>query len=226
LRILKEDGLIITRQGSGAFARERAEKPISLRPYIEQAFRVENVAIDFMGYTAETLHGMLTEPLDKIRDGRMSPQSVTLRLLLADMTQPLALPRLVGVDDPTANEPVRQRVAEIGACHVKALTATVEELQDLGLVPRASIEIKVFGSAPAFKAYVLNKTEAFFGIYPVTELAVTIAGEKQKTLDLMGKDTMLFHFSDDGDPESRGTQFVGQITQWFDSMWNIAKAAP
>lgn len=39
LRILEDDGLVSSRQGSGMFARERTAKPVGLRPHIEQAFR-------------------------------------------------------------------------------------------------------------------------------------------------------------------------------------------
>ena len=40
-----------------------------LRPFIEQAFTAEHVAIDFAGFSGETLHGVIQEPLDKIRTG-------------------------------------------------------------------------------------------------------------------------------------------------------------
>ena len=73
LRILKDEGLVSSRQGSGMFVRERTARPVGLRPHIEHAFGQEHVRIDFSGYTAETLHGMLAEPLDKVREGRLSP---------------------------------------------------------------------------------------------------------------------------------------------------------
>ncbi len=103
LRILKDEGLIASRQGSGMFVRERTARPVGLRPHIEQAFEKEHVRIDFSGYTAETLHGIISEPLDKVREGRLSPQSIKIRLLLSDMTQPLALP-VATSNDPQASE--------------------------------------------------------------------------------------------------------------------------
>src|SRR3954454_16469128 len=99
LRILKDEGLVASRQGSGMFVRERTARPVGLRPHIEQAFEQEQVRIDFSGYTAETLHNAIQEPLDKIRDGRLTPRSVRLRLLLSDMTRPIALPSRAG-DEP------------------------------------------------------------------------------------------------------------------------------
>ena len=68
LRVLRDERLIITRQGSGAFVRAQTERPVGLRPHVEEAFNRSNVTVDFAGFSGETLHGALTEPLDKIRD--------------------------------------------------------------------------------------------------------------------------------------------------------------
>jgi hypothetical protein len=57
-----------------------------LRPHIEQAFTAEHVVIDFAGFSGETLHGVIQEPLDKIRTGEIKPASVTIRMLLPDTT--------------------------------------------------------------------------------------------------------------------------------------------
>ncbi|WP_267896166.1 hypothetical protein [Intrasporangium calvum] len=36
----------------------------------------------------------------------------------------------------------------------------------------------------------------------------------------MGKDAVHFQFTDDGEPDSTGSQFVAQTQTWFDSIWN------
>ena len=219
LRILKDEGLITSRQGSGMFVRERTARPVGLRPHIEQAFEQPDVRIDFSGYTAETLHGMLAEPLDRVREGRLTPKSIAVRLLLSDTSKPLALP--VGVDNEPANaDDIRGRMAEISARHAGAITATVEELADLGLVEQATVETRMHGSAPLFKVYVLNHTDVFFGYYPVVRHAVRVNGDKEEIFDPMGKDAILFQHTDDGDPESTGSQFVSQTRTWFDSIWS------
>ena len=41
------------------FVRERTARPVGLRPHIEQAFEQPSTSIDFSGYTAETLHGVI-----------------------------------------------------------------------------------------------------------------------------------------------------------------------
>jgi hypothetical protein len=56
-------------------------------------------------------------------------------------------------------------MADISRRHAGAIADTVEELQDLGRVPEASVEIRVHGSAPLFKLYLVNDVDACFGYY-------------------------------------------------------------
>jgi len=226
LRILKDEALVVSRQGSGMFVRQRTEKPIGLRPHVEKAFEADSVRLDFLGYTAETLHGAIAEPLDKIRAGRLTPQSIQVRILASDMTQPVALPVAISGDD-AETAAARARVADIGTRYIGAITDAVEELADLGLVPHANVETRRFGAAPMFKAYVINDADAFFGYYPVVKHEVRVDGQHIATYDPMGKDAVLFHWTDDGDIESVGTQFVIETRKWFDSVWDsIATEVP
>jgi len=226
LRILKDDGLVVSRQGSGVFARARTEKPVGLRPHIERAFEQPHVTIDFSGYTAETLHGAIAEPLDKVRSGRLTPESIRIRLLLSDMARPLAVP-VATSGGPEASAPVRDRMLAISARHAGAITATIEELADLSLVPEATVETRLHGSAPLFKVYVVNETDAFFGYYPIVRHEVRIEDRRQAIYDPMGKDAIMFHHVDDGDPDSKDGQFVAQTRAWFESVWTtIATPAP
>lgn len=218
LRILKDDGLVASRQGSGMFVRERTARPVGLRPHIEQAFRNPEVRIDFSGFTAETLHGIITEPLDRVREGRLQPESVTLRLLLPDLASPLALPVAAG-GDAAQSQLARERMADITDRHTGAIRAAVEELEDLGLVPQAKVEARVYDSSPLFKAYIINDSDAFFGYCPVMRHDVLLGRKRTAIYDPMGKDAVMFHYIDDGDPESTGTQFVTQTRNWFDSIW-------
>ncbi len=63
-----------------------------LRPYIEHAFTAEHVIIDFAGFSGETRHSVVQEPLDKIRTGEIKPESVSIRMLLPGTTRPMAIP--------------------------------------------------------------------------------------------------------------------------------------
>ncbi|TCP57283.1 regulatory GntR family protein [Tamaricihabitans halophyticus] len=222
LRELRDEGLIVSRQGSGVFVRERTERPVGLRPHIEQAFEAEEVTIDFAGFSGETLHGAISEPLDKIRIGRLRPKSISVRLLVPDPSMPWNLP--CTVEDRADSPEFRQRAEDIMRRHTLAVVDAVTELGNLGLVEKASAEIRVHPAAPLFKLYLINNEESFFGYYPVREHVVSYtSGNTQAIYDLMGKDTILFHHSINDDDTSTGSQYVEQSRMWFDSMWtNVA----
>jgi DNA-binding transcriptional regulator YhcF (GntR family) len=218
LRLLRDERLIVTRQGSGAFVRAQTQRPIGLRPHVESAFERPEVSIDFAGFTGETLHGVLQEPLDKIRAGRLTPTSIAIRILLPDLTQPSVVPALAdGTDDPEQ----RQRMASIARRHVEAIADSVHELADLKLVDQAAVEVRAYAAASLVKLYIVNREEVFFGFYPVIQHTVTSKGKKTAIRDLGGKDSTLFHFTIDDDDHSVGTPFVEQSLAWFDSVWTI-----
>jgi DNA-binding transcriptional regulator YhcF (GntR family) len=217
LRVLRDEGLIVSRQGSGVFVRARTEQPVGLRPHIERAFESGRVAVDFAGLSGETLHGALQKPIDKVRAGRHVPDSIRIRWLLPDPSTPWALP---GRTDDLSDDPdFRERARKIMLRHTEPIIDSVNELADLGLVKEASAEVRVHRVAPLFKLYLINDAEAFFGFYPVRPHAVTIGGEQHKVYDLMGKDATLFHHAADQDEASLGSQYVAQARIWFDSMW-------
>ncbi len=217
LRTLRDDRLIVTRQGSGAFVRAQTERPVGLRPHIEAAFDRPHVSVDFAGFSGETLHGALQEPLDKIRAGRLTPESVAVRILLPDFSTPTVVPSRsdVGADDPA----VRERAERITRRHTEAIIESLQELGELGLVRSASAQVRRHGTAALFKVYILNNEEVFFGFYPVVERSVTIKGKSTPIFDVLGKDVPLFHFAmGDGD-EAMTSQYVQQARGWFDSVW-------
>jgi DNA-binding transcriptional regulator YhcF (GntR family) len=217
IRVLRDEGLIVSRQGSGVFVRERTARAIALRPHVERAFEQPKVSIDFAGFSGETLHGVLQEPLDKIRVGQLRPESITIRVLIPDTRQPWGIP--CRVDDLADEPPFRERAEQITRRHTEAITESVAELADLGLVNTATAQVRVHRATPMFKLYILNGDEAFFGFYPIAEHAVTLHGQPVAMFDLMGKDATLFHYERTDDPGSVGAQYIDQAQAWFDSMW-------
>ncbi|MFQ6230488.1 GntR family transcriptional regulator [Nocardia sp. NPDC002869] len=218
IRILRNEGLVISRKGSGVFVRERTERPVGLRPHIERAFEANSVTIDFAGFSGETLHGAITEPLDRIREGRLRPESLTIRLLVPDTSVPWSLP--ANADDLSDSPPFRQRMGRITERHAMGIFDAVQELGTLGLVASATAQVRTIPVVPLFKLYILNGERSFFGFYPVYEHKLELAGEPQAIWDLAGKDATLFHHSQDSDLDSNESQFVEQSKAWFDSMWN------
>ena len=222
LRILRDERLIVTRQGTGAFVRTSTEKPVGLRPHIEAAFERPHVSIDFAGFSGETLHGALTEPLDKIRAGRLSPETIAVRLLLPDLSHPSSVPAAATEDgDDTA---VRRRAEAIMRRHTESIVAEVQELADLGLVRNATAEIRQHRTAALFKLYIINNEQAFFGFYPVVKHTVTIAKTPTPIYDVMGKDVPLFPYTTTD--EDTGTQYVEAAHAWFDSVWTTIATEP
>jgi DNA-binding transcriptional regulator YhcF (GntR family) len=218
LRALRDERLIVTRQGSGAFVRSQTERPVALRPHIEAAFERTHVSIDFAGFSGETLHGALQEPLDKVRAGRLTPESIAVRVLLPDLSTPAIVPSRVdvGADDPS----VRERAERITRRHTEAIVDSVQELADLGLVRTATAEVRRHGTAVLFKVYLINNEEAFFGFYPVVQHAVTIKGKSVPIFDVLGKDVPLFHFAAADVNDGMASQYVQQARIWFDSVWS------
>ena len=217
IRVLRDEGLIVSRQGSGVFVRERTARAVALRPHVERAFEAPKVSVDFAGFSGETLHGVIQEPLDKIRIGQLRPESLTVRILVPDTHVPWGFPCRA---DDLADEPAfRDRAEQISRRHTDSITESVAELADLGLVGAASAQVRVYSGTPTFKLFILNQAEAFFGFYPLTEHTVALQGQPVPMFDLMGKDATLFHYERDDDPAGTGSQFVDQAQTWFDSLW-------
>ncbi|MFE3996620.1 GntR family transcriptional regulator [Streptomyces goshikiensis] len=217
LRDLEDEGLVVSRKGSGVFVRSRTERPAGLRPYVEQAFASKNVTIDFAGFSSETLHGALQEPLDKIRVGRLTPTSIRIRILVPDMDVPQAAP--VRREDCADDARLRSRMHDIMVGYTRSISDAISELSHLGLVQESSVSVRVHSGTQFFKLYVINNEDAFFGYYPIRPNKVVAQGEAIEIFDLVGKDTILFHHSmNDGDSSS-GAQQVEQARMWFDSIW-------
>ncbi|MBM0275804.1 GntR family transcriptional regulator [Micromonospora tarensis] len=218
LELLRAERLIISRQGSGAFVRAQTQRAVELRPHIEAAFERPHVTIDFAGFSGETLRDALAEALDKVRVGRLAPETIAVRVLISDMAAPMALPARAETqaDDPA----VRERAERITRRAADGIIDQVAELGDLGLVRSATVEVRMHRASPLFKLYMLNGEEVFFGFYPAVERTVTIKGEPMAIYDLMGKDVPLFHYAVTDDDTSDGTQFVEASRQWFDSVWS------
>jgi DNA-binding transcriptional regulator YhcF (GntR family) len=220
--LLRDEGLVISRQGKGSFVRQRTERSVGLRPHVEAIFESGAVAIDFAGFSGETLQGVISEPLDKIRSGRLQPESLRIRILLPDLSKPVGLPALApeGVDSPD----VRKRAERIVQRSTQGIVETVEELSALGLVESATAQVRTYHSSPLFKLFLLNGSEAFFGFYPVLQHSVAIAGEPVEIFDPMGKDAILFHYARTEDDSAIDSQYVDQAQKWFDSVWDsVAK---
>lgn len=216
IRLLRSEGLVVSRQGSGVFVRERTQRSVELRPQIEQAFESDQVSLDFAGFSAETLQGVLAEPLDKIRAGRLAPESITLRLLLPDTTRPMVLP--CSADDLADDPGMRRRGHGLQQRQVGAIAKAAGELEELGLVRRVNLDVRLHALPPLFKMFIVNDSDVFFGLYPIQRRTIPIDQEDHDVFDLIGKDAVMFRY-ESADTRGPGAPFVAQARQWFDSVW-------
>jgi DNA-binding transcriptional regulator YhcF (GntR family) len=216
--LLKAEGLVVGRQGKGLFVRQRTERPVGLRPHVEQLFTSPEVRIDFAGFSGETLHGVIQEPLDKIRAGQLDAKNVTIRVLVPDMSRPIGLPSLVPNGEDSVD--VRERMGRIVQRSAQVIVDSVCELAALGLLDSGVAEVRTAHIAPLFKLFILNGVETFFGFYPVVKHTVAVKGKPTDIFDPMGKDATLFHFAATDDPDSVDSRYVEQAQTWFDTVWN------
>lgn len=159
----------------------------------------------------------IQEPLDKIRAGRLAPESIAIRILLPDLDLPTVIPSRA---NPAGDDPaVRERAARIARRHTEAITESVGELAALGLVRNATAEVRGHGTTALFKLYILNRDEVFFGFYPVVQNTVSINKQPVPIFDVLGKDVPLFHYTTSGEDDQADDQYVQQARGWFDSVW-------
>ena len=224
IRVLREERLVVSRQGSGVFVRERTARPVGLRPVVERAFQRSSVTVDFFGFTAETLLGAVQEPLDKIRAGAAPPESIAIRILVPDSTKPAVLP--CRAEDLADDAAFRERSRAMAQRHIEAIADAIDELDELGLVGSGSVETRTHQLAPLFKAVILNREELFIGFYPVVRRQVKLHDKPHDIYDLMGKDVTLFHHATTDDDTSTGSLYVEEIQSWFETIWTtIAQPA-
>jgi hypothetical protein len=131
----------------------------------------------------------IQEPLDKIRVGRVTPETISVRALLPDTSVPMAVP--CRAEDRADDPELRERARNIMTGHTQAVVGSVQELQDLGLVNTATAEVRVHRCAQLFKLYILNGDEVFFGFYPVHEHSFTVKRAPRPIYDVLGKDSRL-----------------------------------
>lgn len=213
-----KDKLVVTQQGRLPRVRVKTHRTVELRPHVEALFKDDHVAIDFAGFSGETLKGVVLEPLDRIRMGELTPQDIKLRIMVSDMRMPMSLPTPV---DPTRDaESVTERMARITDRALETIVNDVRELEELGLIKSGSVEVRMHGIAPVFKLFILNNAEVFFGFYPIVQHSVPVNGERVEIFDPMGKDASLFHFSSTGEESEQGEMFVSSARTWFDSLWD------
>ncbi|MEV5253069.1 winged helix-turn-helix domain-containing protein [Streptomyces werraensis] len=230
LRELANEGWIESRRGSGSRVVKvqriqsstakatRVRGQVTLAPFISEAFEQPEVTLDVYTLTSESLDAHIRLQSERIRGGFISPQRITLRMLLPDPF-PLPYPRVKGdVDDSR----MRERLLRITETHTASLVGALRDLRTERLVPSVDVQVRHAPLTPTFKLYLLNEVEALHGMYEIIERQLELTdGEVVTALDVLGLGaTLTHHVKNPADAGAPGTVFVDSMHQWFESVWN------
>jgi hypothetical protein len=225
LRELVSEGWIETRQGSGTKVvnvqriHSAGPGPGLLQTVVGEAFQAEEVTLDVFSLTSQTLSTHVATQTLRVRESRITPQRVTLRLLLPDEEMTLPYPRAKS-GEPDAR--LALRMHELSALHSKVLKGSLDDLRRDRLVPEVSVEIRRVPLTPHSKLYLFNGKIALQGYYKLVERQIELAdGTELDTIDVLGLRAPLFRYARDADPRSMGSQFVEASQEWFDSCWDL-----
>ncbi|MFI1400107.1 GntR family transcriptional regulator [Streptomyces sp. NPDC020681] len=238
LDVLRESGLIVTRQGSGTFVTSEPDvltRPAegdaigehvfanvvpqqtaaALGPRIMGAFEAPHVRIDAICLTAESLNQALAEPLRLVRAGRITPESVKVRLLVPSRNLDLAFPR------PTEEESgdgqrVHEHWLSLRNSHGRVLRSSLRALRSTRGID-VEVTLKTLPFTPPVKLYLLNGSESLFAYYTVTKREEQIDEMATEIYDALGSDSVLFPFEVGGGTKEEA--FVAQSQAWFDGLW-------
>lgn len=231
LRELVNEGWIESRRGSGSRVVKvqriqsstakatRVRGQVTLAPFISEAFEQPEVTLDVYTLTSESLDAHIRLQSERIRGGFISPQRITLRMLLPNPSLPLPYPR---VKENPSDSRMRTRLRAITETHTASLVGVLRDLETEAQVPSVDVQVRHAPLTPTFKLYLLNTVEALHGMYEVIERRLELGdGEVVRALDVLGLGaTLTHHVKDPADAGAPGTVFVDSIQQWFDSVWN------
>jgi hypothetical protein len=223
LRVLQEAGLLTNvSKGSPPRIAEPAsparDEPqptmVGLGPRLEDAFAAPNVRIDVVCHTAETLMLALGDPLRRIHEGRLAPQSIEVRILVPSQKIALAFP--VQVDGSGEDDPVHKRWLDMRNAQRQVLQHNL-----LSLRATHGMDVKVTFRAlpftPPVKLYLLNGQEALLGYYLLTRREEEYGSQTLDMYDALGSQSLLFSFL--RQTGERDDVFVEQSQKWFNALW-------
>ncbi|MGX9890287.1 FadR/GntR family transcriptional regulator [Streptomyces sp. NPDC002276] len=223
LRVLQEAGLL-TNVSKGSPPRI-AEPPapalgepqttmVGLAPRLAAAFSATHVRIDVVCHTAETLMLAIGETLRQIHEGRLTPRSIEVRILVPSREITLAFP--VPVDDTGEDDSVHQRWLLMRNSQGQVLQHNL-----LSLRATHGMDVKVTFRAlpftPPVKLYLLNGEEALLGYYMLTRREEEYGSQTLDMYDVLGSQSLLFSFQRQAG--QRDASFVEESQKWFDALW-------
>ncbi|WP_086558698.1 winged helix-turn-helix domain-containing protein [Streptomyces africanus] len=234
LRRLADEGYIQSRQGSGTrvlrspLGDERPAGPgllhASLGRLVQDAFSAQVVTIDVFSLTGESLDMHLRLSAERILDGQIRPESISVRLLLAQADGDHPLFRVVG--EPEDRRAI-DRLQRTAAMHTTSIRDFLSHLQWDGLVPNVRFELAQTSVAPLQKLYLLNATDVVTDYYQVVRRRVVLdTADEVEVHDIVELGAPLHHHSVAGmDPDPESVAIVNSAKRWYEHAWaNAARS--
>lgn len=222
LRALQEDGLL-SNVSKGSPPRIAAQAPargepkptmVGLGPRLVEAFAAREVRVDVVCHTAETLMLALGEPLRRIHEGTLRPESIDVRILLPSREITLAFPVLVEGD--ADDDSVHKRWLEMRNAQAQVLRHNLQAVRSTHGID-VHVTFRALPFTPPVKLYLLNGEEALIGYYVVTERAEEYESKTLEMYDALGSQSLLFSFAKQA--AERDGAFVAESQKWFDALW-------
>ncbi|MEW2574303.1 GntR family transcriptional regulator [Streptomyces sp. NPDC047070] len=236
VKALAAEKRIESRQGSGsrvvktqrihpaAVPQDTTPRPSTLGPIMTEAFSRPEVGLDVFTLTGESLVTHVRVQDERMRrNSEPAPQRITMRVLVPSGEVDLPFPR--AKDDPADPRPAKH-VRAIALGSITSLRNILELLRVHKKVAEVDLQIRYTTVVPNFKFYLLNGSEALFGLYRVVDRPIILAdGEVLPAMDVEGVGAHLMHYVSDEDPNSPGSFFVDSMQSYFDSLWSVSSDA-
>ncbi|MEB8340536.1 winged helix-turn-helix domain-containing protein [Streptomyces endophyticus] len=230
LQLLRSDGLLanpgkgspptVSRPKQQSLAGAQMARSI-LGPRLVAAFEAPHVYVDVASLTGETLVTALGEPLAKVYEGRLRPESVQVRMVVPRPGGTVDYPAPAagwGADDKL-DRAVKQRGLIQWASQRMVLDNAFKGLRDHGI--DASFEFRFVSGVPTRKVYLLNRQEALVGHYIPGRFEREIddyeGADKVELVDVEGFKTEMFPFARSNGRDQAA--FVDGEQAMFDGLW-------
>ncbi|MGW1724800.1 hypothetical protein ACWCQK_17905 [Streptomyces sp. NPDC002306] len=164
----------------------------------EEAFEARHVRVDFSGFTMETLLDLLKGPLQRMADGEVRTQELTMRIIVAHLNLPMSLPgRLdaapAGHGDPAGTlhfgdsaENRRRMREDFTIPNWGKLKDLLDKIHERNPEIAISCEIRESPQIPERKFYILNQEKFFYQPYGIMEKRFVWHGNAYHILDTAG----------------------------------------
>lgn len=199
-----------------------ALRPRDLLPYFKAAANKPNFDVIFVGYSSETLYGLLNDCFYDLEMKRLHVDHLSIKMLLPDCSEPMAVPctETELQDLPEFRALSESRTRE----YVGKIRRGVLKLQLDKIIMSGTVEVHFHRLSPMVKLYVLNGDTAFWGLYPIeSSVYQTDAGDEIGVYDFKGARTPMMGARTGH--SVRDLETVRTISQWVDRLWETASYA-